>query len=96
MHALVPHRCARYCDRQCQLADYKARHKQECAEFVCPPLSRVFRTEPVGEEQYAPRPVFARGHRDGVGCWVSVDGEYDCRSVLPLQLRSSCACAFAV
>ncbi|TFK94049.1 hypothetical protein K466DRAFT_477419 [Polyporus arcularius HHB13444] len=73
----------RYCDRQCQLADYKARHKQECVDFVHPPLTRAFMTEPINDEQYPQRPVFARGHRQGVGCWVSVDGEFDC-SLKPL------------
>ncbi|RDX57375.1 hypothetical protein OH76DRAFT_1476775 [Lentinus brumalis] len=71
-------KCARYCNKECQVADYKARHKEECAAFVYPPMTRAFVTEPVGDEKYAQRPVFAHAYREGVGCWVSVDGEYDC------------------
>ncbi|RPD60008.1 hypothetical protein L226DRAFT_534947 [Lentinus tigrinus ALCF2SS1-7] len=71
-------KCARYCSKQCQVADYKARHKRECVDFVYPPLTRAFMTEPVNDERYPQRPVFARGHCQGVGCWVSVDGQFDC------------------
>ncbi len=63
------------------MADYKARHKEECSAFVYPPMTRAFVTEPVGDEKYAQRPVFAHAYREGVGCWVSVDGEYDCECV---------------
>ena len=31
---------------------------------------------------FPPLPVFAHGHLDGVGCWVTCSGAIDCESVL--------------
>ncbi|RDX57373.1 hypothetical protein OH76DRAFT_1395171 [Lentinus brumalis] len=67
-------RSVRYCNRDCQTADYKSRHKEECSEFVHPPFTTAFLTEPVGDAKYARDPVFAKGSLNGVGCWVSVKG----------------------
>ncbi|RPD60034.1 hypothetical protein L226DRAFT_571041 [Lentinus tigrinus ALCF2SS1-7] len=64
----------RYCDEECQRADYVARHRQECTDFTHPPLTAAFVTEPIGRLKHAPATVFAHGHRDGVGCWISVRG----------------------
>ncbi|KAM5535972.1 hypothetical protein V8D89_010412 [Ganoderma adspersum] len=71
-------KAARYCDQTCQLADFKARHKHECANFVHPPTTSAFLTTPVSGERFAQQPVFAHTHEDGVGCWVSIAGRIDC------------------
>ncbi|TBU38121.1 hypothetical protein BD309DRAFT_1012691 [Dichomitus squalens] len=71
-------KAARYCDEKCQLADFRARHKRECANFVHPPTTSSFLTTPVAGARYPPQPVFAQGCEDGVGCWVSVTGRIDC------------------
>lgn len=72
-------RAARYCDQTCQLADFKARHKHECANFVHPPTTSAFLTTPVPGERFPQQPVFAHTHEDGVGCWVSIAGRIDCK-----------------
>ncbi|KAI0649152.1 hypothetical protein C8Q79DRAFT_999011 [Trametes meyenii] len=69
---------ARYCNQTCQLADFKARHKRECAGFAHPPTTSVFLIQPVAGEKYPQHPVFAHWHEDGVGCWVSIAGRIDC------------------
>ncbi|TFK94086.1 hypothetical protein K466DRAFT_658079 [Polyporus arcularius HHB13444] len=69
---------ARYCDRECQVADYKTRHKAECAGFVHPPFTTSFLTEPLGDDKYPQDPLFAKGHLNGVGFWVSVSSSVDC------------------
>ncbi|KAI0671703.1 hypothetical protein C8Q78DRAFT_1030473 [Trametes maxima] len=71
-------KAARYCDEKCQLADYKARHKRECAHFVHPPMTATFLTRPVAEERYASQPAFAHTHRDGMGFWVGISGDIRC------------------
>ncbi|KAJ8469814.1 hypothetical protein ONZ51_g8750 [Trametes cubensis] len=71
-------KAARYCNRECQLADFKARHKRECANFAYPPTTSAFLIRPVAGEQYPQHPVFAHAHQDGVGCWVSISGRIDC------------------
>ncbi|KAI0368589.1 hypothetical protein BV20DRAFT_998254 [Pilatotrama ljubarskyi] len=71
-------KAARYCDANCQLADFKARHKRECANFANPPTTSVFLTKPVAGEKYPQHPVFAHWHEHGVGCWVSTAGRIDC------------------
>ncbi|KAI0649147.1 hypothetical protein C8Q79DRAFT_494910 [Trametes meyenii] len=71
-------KAARYCDETCQRADYKARHKRECAHFAHPPMTVAFLTQPVAEERYASQPAFAHRHRDGVGCWVGIGGDIRC------------------
>ncbi|KAI0714258.1 hypothetical protein C8T65DRAFT_828789 [Cerioporus squamosus] len=69
---------ARYCGRECQVADYKTRHRAECAGFARPPFTTSFLTEPIGDHKYPQDPVFARGHMNGIGFWVSVSGSVDC------------------
>ncbi|KAI0714252.1 hypothetical protein C8T65DRAFT_644433 [Cerioporus squamosus] len=65
----------RYCDEQCQRADYIACHRQECADFTHPPFTTAFTTEPISAlTNCIPATILARGHRDGVGCWLSVRG----------------------
>ncbi|TFK94054.1 hypothetical protein K466DRAFT_467579, partial [Polyporus arcularius HHB13444] len=70
-------RSVHYCGRACQLADYKARHRDDCVNFARPPFTAEFLTEPIGEAQFAQAPVFASGHKDGVGFWVSVAGNVE-------------------
>ncbi|KAI0714290.1 hypothetical protein C8T65DRAFT_573559 [Cerioporus squamosus] len=69
---------ASYCNRECQRKDYKTRHRHECTNFLYPPLTRAFMTEPMDDEKYPQRPVFAHTHQEGVGCWVSVNNWVDC------------------
>ncbi|KAI0714266.1 hypothetical protein C8T65DRAFT_151565 [Cerioporus squamosus] len=64
----------RYCDEQCQRADYIARHRFECTEFTVPLFTTAFVTEPIGTLKHAPATTFARRSCDGVGCWISVRG----------------------
>ncbi|TFK94079.1 hypothetical protein K466DRAFT_22902 [Polyporus arcularius HHB13444] len=64
----------RYCDERCQRADYIARHRSECTNFKAPPFTTTFMTQPIGSLKYALATVFARGYRDGVGCWISIRG----------------------
>ncbi|RDX57337.1 hypothetical protein OH76DRAFT_1451320 [Lentinus brumalis] len=71
-------KAAKYCDQACQLADFKPRHKRECANFMNPPETSAFLAKPVTNQPYAMQPVFASGHVDSVGCWVSVEGQTDC------------------
>lgn len=74
-------RAAHYCDRNCQVSDYQARHKDECVNFVHPPTTDGFLTKPIAGERYPPQPVFAHSHSDSVGCWVTVEGCIDCKCV---------------
>ncbi|RPD60006.1 hypothetical protein L226DRAFT_63524 [Lentinus tigrinus ALCF2SS1-7] len=76
-------RSVHYCGRACQLADYKARHRGDCVGFVRPPYTAEFLTEPIAEAKFAQAPVFASGHKDGVGFWVSVVGNVEA-SLVPL------------
>ncbi|KAL1949445.1 hypothetical protein VTO73DRAFT_8326 [Trametes versicolor] len=71
-------KAARYCDQTCQLSDFKARHKRECANFVHPPNTSAFLTKPVASERYPQHPAFAHWHEDGVGCWVTIAGRMEC------------------
>ncbi|KAL1949447.1 hypothetical protein VTO73DRAFT_8328 [Trametes versicolor] len=86
-------KAARYCDHTCQLSDFKARHKRECANFVHPPTTGAFLTKPIAGEQYPLHPLFAHWHEDGVGCWVTIEGRIDCElqsladSLDPTELR---------
>ncbi|KAI0359911.1 hypothetical protein OH77DRAFT_877976 [Trametes cingulata] len=66
-----------YCDVKCQSAHYKAGHKRECVEFVHPPATTAFMTKPLEGMQYARDPIFAHGHVEGMGCWVSSAGRID-------------------
>ena len=75
-------RAAKYCNQTCQLADFKPRHKHDCANFVHPPITSAFLTKPVAYERYPMQPVFAAGHEESVGCWISVEGRIDCEHVL--------------
>lgn len=74
-------RAAHYCDRDCQVSDYQARHKEECVNFVHPPTTDGFLTNPIAGERYPPQPLFAHSYSDGVGCWVTVEGCIDCKCV---------------
>lgn len=75
-------RAARYCDRTCQVADYKVRHKLLCSTFAHPPTTIAFQHNAHPVEQFPLHQVFARGHSENVGCWVTVDGRVDCEYVL--------------
>ncbi len=61
-------RAARYCNQTCQLADFKSRHKRECANFINPPTTSAFLVNPVGNERFPQHPTFAHWHEYGVGC----------------------------
>ena len=66
-------RSVRYCSKECQVADYKATHKDECQGFVHPPFTTAFITQPYGDNAYPPHPIFGSGHEpEGVGYWVSI------------------------
>ncbi len=67
-----------YCDRECQRAHYYKGHKEDCEEFLSPPLDVTFVTEPIEGEKYARDPVFAQHHQDGFGCWVSIKTSPHC------------------
>ena len=82
------YRSVRYCSKQCQIEDHRTRHKEDCLNFTRPPLVNMFLTEPIGDERYPHFPVFAHGHRDGVGCWVSEAGHIDGWSVSASQSQS--------
>lgn len=70
-------RAARYCDTDCQRADFRAGHKDECKGFARLPNTMVFQYEPNPEERFPHHPIFAHAHADDVGCWVTVDGRVD-------------------
>ena len=72
-----PRRSVSYCNKTCQIADYKRGHKRECQEFIHPPFVPDFVPEAIGDMKYERNPVFALGHNDGVGCWVSISGRAD-------------------
>ncbi|OJT07607.1 hypothetical protein TRAPUB_1537 [Trametes pubescens] len=86
-------KAAHYCDHTCQLSDFKARHKRQCANFVHPPTTSAFLTKPRASERYPLHPLFAHWHEDGVGCWVTIEGRIDCElqslaeSLDPTELR---------
>ncbi|KAJ7707426.1 hypothetical protein B0H17DRAFT_1191927 [Mycena rosella] len=82
-------RSVRYCSRACQVAHFKPTHKRACAGFAAPPLCRAFNTTVVLPGcAYPERGVFARGHSDGMGAWVSTAGTIDCRlATLPGGLK---------
>ncbi|KAI0368593.1 hypothetical protein BV20DRAFT_968945, partial [Pilatotrama ljubarskyi] len=67
----------RYCNVKCQDAHYKASHKRECAEFVHPPFTTAFMTQPLDGRKYSREPIFAHDHIEGMGCWVSNAGQID-------------------
>ncbi|KAJ7158543.1 hypothetical protein C8R46DRAFT_907074 [Mycena filopes] len=74
----------RYCSRECQVAHYKPTHKKACANFIDPPLCRAFNyTLPLPGCSYPEMPIFAKGISEGMGAWVSVAGNTDCRLVTP-------------
>ncbi|KDQ57398.1 hypothetical protein JAAARDRAFT_35117 [Jaapia argillacea MUCL 33604] len=68
----------RYCDRTCQAAHYKARHKKDCAAFADPPFTRAFVTHPMDGRKYPETPIFGKNSVNGVGCWVSIGGVMNC------------------
>lgn len=37
----------------------------------------AFQSEPHPEERFPHHPLFAHGHDNNVGCWVTVDGRID-------------------
>ena len=67
----------RYCNKECQVADYKSRHRDDCKNFVQPPFTTAFLTDPVGNAKFPQAPIFASGQKEGVGCWVSIHGGAD-------------------
>ncbi|TBU48897.1 hypothetical protein BD309DRAFT_997374 [Dichomitus squalens] len=73
-------KAARYCDEQCQRADYRTNHRRVCAEFVNPPRTRAFRTHLIGPEEYAHSPIFAQGDKDGLGVWISTGNKVGCEA----------------
>ena len=84
------HRSVSYCNKTCQTADYKRGHKRECQEFLHPPFVSDFIPTPIGDMKYDRNPIFAWGHTDGIGCWVSISGRADAEYVLPASRGSWC------
>lgn len=82
-------RAARYCNEACQLSDFRARHKHECVNFVHLPIAIAFLSKPDLSDKFPRHPLFAHGHENGVGCWVTIEGRIDCsyvnRSIVPAQ-----------
>lgn len=74
-------RAAHYCDQACQRMDFKARHRDECANFKHLPTTTAFITNPGSSGQFPLHPIFAHSHNDGVGCWVTIAGRADCEYV---------------
>ncbi|OJT01916.1 hypothetical protein TRAPUB_7628 [Trametes pubescens] len=61
-------KAARYCDTDCQRADFRAGHKDECKGFARLPNTMAFQYEPNPEERFPHHPIFAHAHADDVGC----------------------------
>ncbi|TFK94081.1 hypothetical protein K466DRAFT_510485 [Polyporus arcularius HHB13444] len=68
----------RYCNKECQKADYAARHKQDCAEFADPPFTTDFLTVPIENQKYPRNPIIGQDHEEGVGVWVSIRTSQNC------------------
>ncbi|KZV61460.1 hypothetical protein PENSPDRAFT_658872 [Peniophora sp. CONT] len=65
----------RYCSVACQHAHWRA-HKNLCSSFSNLPFYRDFDpTLVLPGCQYPQSPVFASGHRDGFGCWITPGGQ---------------------
>ncbi|KAJ7581349.1 hypothetical protein C8J56DRAFT_959802 [Mycena floridula] len=79
-------RSVRYCNRTCQVADYKATHKQDCISFKDPPLCRDFTMNTRNPGCKFPQSMlFGRGHSKGdVGFWMSTAGTVDCKLVMTI------------
>ncbi|KAF9028609.1 hypothetical protein BDP27DRAFT_1410263 [Rhodocollybia butyracea] len=72
-------RTVHYCDRTCQVAHYKPVHKSDCKSFRNIPLCRSFTMDRILPGcKYPESVVFAKGHQEGIGCWVSTSGQIDC------------------
>lgn len=80
-------RATRYCNKDCQLADFTRVHRRECETFVHLPTTMAFLSTAENEQQFPPHPIFARSHQEHVGCWVSIDGRIDGSYVDRTSLR---------
>lgn len=74
-------RCARYCNEDCQLADFTQAHKRECETFTRMPTTMAFLSTVEASERFPLHPLFAHWHEERVGCWVSIEGRIDCSYV---------------
>ncbi|KAI0714253.1 hypothetical protein C8T65DRAFT_806224 [Cerioporus squamosus] len=68
----------RYCNKECQKADYAARHKQDFAEFADTPFTTDFLTVPIENQKYPRNPIIGQDQEEGVGVWVSVRTSQNC------------------
>ncbi|KAI0781648.1 hypothetical protein BC629DRAFT_1521246 [Irpex lacteus] len=68
----------RYCSTVCQREHWQS-HRTSCQSLVDPPLCRSFNPKyiPTGCK-FPSTPIFARGDKDGVGCWCSSGGQITC------------------
>lgn len=65
----------RYCSVACQHAHWKA-HKKPCSSFSNLPFYRDFDpTLILPGCRYPQSPIFASGHQDGFGCWITPGGQ---------------------
>jgi len=71
-------RSVRYCDANCQKLHFQASHRADCENFKDPPITDLFNIRNRPGTTFPVNPVFAKGSRDGVGCWVSVGDNIAC------------------
>lgn len=74
-------RAVHYCGRDCQVADFQSRHRDECATFAHLPTTVAFLSTPDPTENFPHHPILAHANQAHVGCWVTIDGCVDCRYV---------------
>ncbi|KZP02967.1 hypothetical protein FIBSPDRAFT_1021974 [Athelia psychrophila] len=83
-------RFVRYCGKECQLEHYKITHKRDCVNFQDPPLCHAFNCKSIFPGcSYTERPIFSKGVKNGMGCWISAGGSTDRRlATLPGGLKN--------
>ncbi|TRM58114.1 hypothetical protein BD626DRAFT_540207 [Schizophyllum amplum] len=64
-----------YCSANCQRDHWQAGHKQECANFVQPPLSKTFDPSDRPDVPWPIHPIFASANQNCLGMWMTTAGE---------------------